>query len=110
MIFMVLALGISLGAGAQNRPGKKRANGKAVRRQGTKAKKPEKAEPAKTLKPAVLKADSQKIAAPLQPVLPDSVPGDTSRSAAENDKSDLEDEVKYTAEDSVIYDEAASKV
>lgn len=110
MIFMVLALGISLGAGAQNRPGKKRANGKAVRRQGTKAKKPEKAEPAKTLKPAVLKADSQKIAAPLQPLLPDSVPGDTSRSAAENDKSDLEDEVKYTAEDSVIYDAAASKV
>ena len=43
-------------------------------------------------------------------VNPDSASGDSVELAVESGKSDLNDEVKYQAEDSVIYDAAASKV
>jgi hypothetical protein len=109
MILMVLALLIRQEAGAQNKPGKKRAKGKPVQREKTKTKKPS-AGTVKPLKPPVQKADSQKIASPAQPLLPDSAQTDSSAAATEPGKSDLDDEVKYTAEDSVIYDAAASKV
>jgi len=65
--------------------------------------------------PAVLKKDSIQVSDSLpsfklKPVIADSSTGDSLELEIDSDKSDLDDEVKYQAEDSVIYDAAASKV
>ena len=56
-----------------------------------------------------LKADTAATVTFTQ-VNPDSASGDSLELEVGSDKSDLNDEVKYQAEDSVIYDAAASKV
>jgi hypothetical protein len=109
LIFLFLAISLPFGAGAQNKTGKKQAKTKPAQIKKTRAKvsKP------KTVQPKVKnnqKPDSQNTKAPTITVLKDSSGADSLVAVVDPGKSDLDEEVKYTAEDSVIYDAAASKV